>query len=826
MSAADTDVRAPRRTHVVRSLLLVLVTIATYMIDLGPTGPIGGPLTYGFAFDDVHLIATNQRLDAPGGALDGFTGDYYASSTTDPSGQARALGYYRPIAVLSNWLDTQIWHRDPRGYHATNLLLHVLVVLAFYAFLSTALPDARIAIGAALLFAVHPVHPESVTFISGRVDVLAALFGVAGLWAVARSSRTDGSASRRYTIAALVLMLLALWSKEMAITFPAAIFLCEGLLAPDPVRCWKRAFRRTLPFVGVVTVYLVLRVIVLGRLSSAEGVTDETTALLPRVGTVLATYLGYLVWPPFRFNVEPPVTIASELSALALLGLTVPIALAVVSAIPRMRRREPALAFAILWTLAALVPVSQVLPVETLVGERYLYIPSLGASLAIALVFAWIGRRAGGRVGFAVLVGALTVAYAAGTIVRNPSWRDNLTFWEAKAALDPDSSEAWSALGIERNVTGDIAGAAEAYARALDENPGHLEALNNYALLLLDRGRVDDATRLSMRAVQLSPTYPEALNTLATCFHTMGRYGEAVGQYKRALRMRPDFRQAWVNLGNTYFTAGVPDSALRAYGEAIRLEPDRELHLQYARSLALTRGAEAGIRHLVDAGVCRPGSVDALLLESNLLRMTGHAGEAVTRLERATTLDPTSVVAWVELGQLRATSGDRAAAREAFLRARSLDPSQSVVHNNLGVLAEEDGDPAAAVAHYRDARVHAPQDPEVLRNLGGALVAVSRPAEAIEPLDTSITIFGRDPLARYYRAGAREALGDTAGALTDYEVATTLNPGFADAFHDAGRLFFEMGRADEGRRAFEQFLRTSRPDDPRRPAVEAALAGS
>jgi tetratricopeptide (TPR) repeat protein len=813
----------PARRRFGAALLLVLACLVAYAFHGGPTGPLGGAFSASFAFDDIHLIVTNDRLERAGGALDGFTGDYYAASARSASGEVRELGYYRPLAVLSTWLDRQLWDRDPAGYHLTNWLLHLGVTLAFWAFLRRALRRDDIPLAAALLFAVHPAHPESVTFISGRVDPLAALFGVLSLLLLTRSWHSEGDRRGRGAyVASLGLFLAALLSKEMAVTFPAAVFLVEGLTAPGDRRCWRRAARRTLPFVGVLVLYAAIRLIALGTLTSGQGAGNVPFEVLwPRVVTVVATYLGLLVWPPFGFHVEPTVSLPSTITPMVLILTVVPLALAALALLPAVRRRVPALSLGILWALAALVPVSQILPVETLVGERYLYIPSLGACLALATAITSVSR--GRSLLLWGVVGAITIAYAANTIHRNQYWQDNLVFWEAKTALQPTSSEAWSALGLEYSVRGRTLDAQRAFDRALEINPEHLEVLNNYAVLLLDHGLVNESMTLASRAIRLSPTYAEALNTVANGFHALGRFGEAVGQYKRAVRARPDYRQAWVNLGNTYFTAGVPDSAAHAYANALELRPDPELELQVARCRALAGTTPDGLDYLVERGVVEEGTADYFILQGSLDLLTGHADAGIASFLRATETDPTRVDAWIEVGQAFATSGRPAPARQAFERALALDPDLSMAHNNLGVLAESRGDLDEALTHYQEAAALAPDDSEVLRNLGGLLLETGRTDGALETLNRSVELNPRDPLALYYRGKVFQARGELTPALADFRTASSLNPGFADAHLAAASLHHLNREPDKARTAYELFLRFSAPDDPRRADVQEVL---
>lgn len=794
-------------------LFLVLVTVVTYTLEPGASG-FGGALSSGFVFDDVHLIVKNERLEAPNGVWAGFTGDYYTTGAVGATGEIRALGYYRPLAVLSTWLDYQIWERRAFGYHLTNLILHVLTVLGLFVLLRHLTTGTLVPLTAALLFAVHPAHVETVTFVSGRVDVLAAAFSVGALVALVRS--WSGRAGKAWWALSLLLFFAALLSKEMAVTLPAAVFLLVALKHPN--RSVERALRATLPFIGVALLYVVIRRIALGALAPEGQSPVAGIPLLSRVAVAAWEYLKLLVWPPYRFNVEPHVPFPTGIDAAVLLRLLLPAALAG-AAVLAFRRRHVTTAFGLSWALLALVPVLHFIPVETAIGERYLYIPSLGMVIVIASVLTAIGTRLGGRIVAGALAGLLTVAYAANTVERNRFFEDNLTFWTAKAELDP-TAESWSALGIELALDGRSVEAADAYQRALAIDENHIEALNNYALLLLDQGQLEMAHKLSARTISINPTYAPGLNTLATAFHAMGRFGEAVGQYKRALRADPTLRQAWVNLGNTYLAAGVPDSARRAYREAVALEPDRQLAILVGRCHAMSGDVDGGMAYLYETGVTSPDTPQALVLRGNLEAVSGDLGRATATILRATEIDPAYVDAWIELGQLMVAANQPQGAKAAFERALALDPNLSVAHNNLGALAEEQGDLDAAVRHYQQAQALAPNDPLVLRNLGGALLARNRPEEALAALDRSIRLFPRDALAFFTRGNVHKKRGDLSAAVSDYRSAVTLSPTFADAQVALGDLLVLKGENYEALMALRAFLSFAPLNDERRPEVE------
>src|SRR5215203_4074305 len=147
-------------------LFLILLSLLLYL-----------PSLFGqFVFDDHYLLEQNAPMHTKAGIREAFTEDYYGQSNP-----RYALGYYRPLALLSHWIDGQIWNAAPFGHHLTNVVLHVLVVAILYLLIAALFQDRSLAFLASCIFAVHPAHAASVTFISGRVDALAAMFSLLSL---------------------------------------------------------------------------------------------------------------------------------------------------------------------------------------------------------------------------------------------------------------------------------------------------------------------------------------------------------------------------------------------------------------------------------------------------------------------------------------------------------------------------------------------------------------------------------------------------------------------------------------------------------------------
>jgi tetratricopeptide (TPR) repeat protein len=527
----------------------------------------GGSLYHGFVWDDRPLIVENRQLREPGGLASLLSSGFW--QTGDHHDRFRA--FYRPLVSLSYALDTAVWGRAPSGFHVTNLLLHLAAALLVYALACRreAWPAAA-AFGAAL-FAGHPVHVESVAWISGRTDLLCTVLCLAAFLldrVGARRARTSGA--RR--AAALACFFLALLAKEMAVTLPLLLGLDRFLRPGRPVARLRIAARAMAPYLVIAAGYVVLRRVVLGfeadPLVRLDPLGWLATAIfvLARDATLLLLPLGldpHYPYPPRTTLLDPVVVLSGVLLAIV-------IAAGVVAA--RGSRRA---AFALAWIAVTLAPVLRFGTFgDVLLADRFLYLPSVGAALLAARAIPAVAacaslrlRRAGAAAAFLV-VGGLTLLAARQTAI----WRDDLTLFTRLARTSPGSAMVRSNLGLALYDAGDYDRAVAEYRTAIDLAPGFALAHNNLAAAL-DRGeRLAEAERHYQEALRLAPRQLESRINLANLRVRRG-HAEEVADLRAIVRDRPGHARARYALADALMHVGRPDEAAAEAGEALRRDP-------------------------------------------------------------------------------------------------------------------------------------------------------------------------------------------------------------------------------------------------------------
>jgi protein O-mannosyl-transferase len=480
-----------------------------------------------------------------------------------------------PLTRISHMLDVQLFGLNSGWHHCTNVLLHALAAILLYAFLARATharwPSALVA----FVFALHPLHVESVAWVAERKDVLSAFFWMLALYAYLRYVQKRGW--QRYALV-LTAFALGLMAKPMIVTLPFVLLLLDFW----PLRRMSDTARGTLLVEKVPLFVLSLAASVIAWLSQqqAGAVKDlSSTPLDLRIENALVSYAAYIrqsIWPSglAAFYPYPSGYAAWKiLLAIALLATCTIMVL-------RSVRSRPYLATGWFWFLGTLVPVIGLVQVGAQArADRYTYIPMSG----LVIMVAWGGaelaeRRPQMRRMLAGAAVAACIVLAAVSVGQISYWRDSETLFRHALAVTERNSVAHNNLGIA--LAGKPERLTEAiaeYQAALEIQPDHAEARNNLgAALARVPGRMDEAIRQYEIALRIKPDYPEAHNNLGGALLEMpGRIPEAIAQLQTALRQKPDYEEAHNNLAIALSrTPGRTADAITEFEVALRLAPD------------------------------------------------------------------------------------------------------------------------------------------------------------------------------------------------------------------------------------------------------------
>ena len=590
----ETTRQAPNRFLTLGIILgLFLTTLLVY-------APV---YRFGFVnFDDPDYVTNNPHV-RNGLTMDGVV---WAVTSTE------AANWF-PATRLSHLLDVEIFDLRPGGHHFTNAFLHALATVFLFAFLHAATGAAWPSAFVAVLFAVHPLHVESVAWIAERKDVLSALFWFLALWSYVR---------RHYWLT-LLAFCLGLMSKPMVVTLPFVLLLLDRWPLGQPLRS---ALRVKIPMLALSAASATAAYLVQRSSGAVREVGQFPLGLRVENAVVSqAIYIVKMFWPArlavfYPYPHDLPVW-QIALSALLLAGISM--------VVLRERRSRPYLAVGWLWYLGTLVPVIGLIQVGAQArADRYMYLPMVGLSI----MFAWgLPEVLKSKVAIPGAVVACLV-WAVLCEAQIQYWRNSETLF--RHALDVTSGNylAHHNLGVALADEGRFPEAIEQYQAALQIEPNAANVETDYGNALAKSGRIPEAIAHYQAALGVLPDSPIAHNDLANALAaTPGSMPEAIAEYRTALRLKPDYEEARNNLAQVESNGA-------------------EMQYNMGVDLAKSRKPEAAIPHFEEALRLKPDYVDAHNNLGVVLAGAGRVQEAISHFEAALRIDPNSADAHVNLG--------------------------------------------------------------------------------------------------------------------------------------------------------------------------------
>lgn len=536
------------------------------------TVPYLNALGAGFAFDDDLVIRQNPVI----------TGAFDLRGILGPHNYPVVV--YRPLTVLTYALNERVAPGYAPLFHAVNLVLHVGVTLLVFQ-LGLQLCRARsVALIAAVLFGVHPIHTEAVTGIVGRAELLAAFFGLLTLvWTI--SAADDNNRKSGRDALALLAFTAAVFCKESALTVLPLIPLCRAVRRGG--RLWPALWRELrsghwLPFLVVSGLFLATRTYVIGTLTVPDRPLplDNVLAYVPavvRIRTALAVlcdYASLLVMPvvlsaDYSWRAVTPVASWFSLRPLVGLGLVI----GSITVFLRSNRRSPALGVLAIFPLVTLSLASNlVIPIGTVKAERLLYLPSVGCVLlAGVLLQQFRPKRAWLRAG---LVALITVTFAARTWARNGDWQNNLTLFEAAVEAEPESAKAHHDLGVTLRELGRFDEANIQFREALRAYPAYAESAFCIGQIYRIKGLDNGAIAWYRKALAIAPDHPRANENLCSLLVRRNEYAAAEAACRHGLRFAPADARLLKGLGASLIGLEDQTRGVAVLRRSLALNPD------------------------------------------------------------------------------------------------------------------------------------------------------------------------------------------------------------------------------------------------------------
>ena len=754
--AANHSQKHPPNSNDQRTVLVVCILLAVLVFAV-----FGQTLRQGFVnFDDGDYFTSNFHV------LTGLT--------WNNAKWAFQIGYaanWHPLTWLSLMLDAQLFGTGPAGPHLTNVILHAANTVLLFLLLRRLMglrsdksvgamatqagalwPSAFVA----AIFAIHPLHVESVAWVSERKDVLSGLFFMLTLLMYDRfveQSKIQSPKSKMFYGLALLIFAMGLMSKPMLVTLPFVLLLLDywplrrfelSTLNSDQSRAGSqlstisRLVLEKLPFFLLSAASCVITI--LAQQKARAIIPTDALPLFDRIGNAsisYVVYLGQMLYPArlaiFYPHLENLPLWKIVLSLIFVAGIT--------AGAFALRRGRPYLLVGWLWYLGTLVPVIGLLQVGAQAwADRYTYLPLIGVFIMIAwgardLFSFWQCRRQ--ALGFAslIVVAALMVCAS----IQTSHWRNSESLWIHTLACTSRNYVAHCDLGSVLAKQGRVAEAIEQYQATLELKPDYADAHNNLAILLAGQGKTAEAVKHYQRALEIKPDFAAAHNNWGNALAVKGQINEATEHYQQALQLDPDFGEAHNDLGALLLGQGRTAEAMQHFRKAAELIPDNaDVQNNLGTVMADQGRTTEALKYFQKAIELKHDSAKTHFNLATLFVARGQLDEAIKHYQQALELMPDFTRARYQFGLVLQTRGKFAEAVAQFEKILELDPKHIASQNNLAWLlatcpdnSVRNGNKAVELAQQA-VQLSRGRSPEILDTLAAAYAEAGRFPEAIE----------------------------------------------------------------------------------------------
>jgi tetratricopeptide (TPR) repeat protein len=736
--------------------LLIVITLAVF----------GQVARFDFVnFDDPKYVAQNRHV------LDGLSRESVAWAFT-----TTYFSNWHPLTWISYMLDAQLFGKDPGWFHVTNLLVHTANVLLLFAVLWQMTGALWRSALVAALFAIHPLHVESVVWVSERKDVLSTLFGLLSIGAYAHFARR---LQRRWYLLALLFFAASMMSKQMLVTLPFVLLLLDywplhrvpstsfdvpsgGSVEPASrsnakdrtgtgtgteerppflQRPVKLLILEKIPFLALSVLFCVVAYAThqqSGTMSLMKSLSTETR--LFNAVLVYIIYLRQTVWPSglavFYPHVGDGISVFAVVSAAFVIFAVTFVAWA-------QRRRRPYLLIGWLWYLGTLVPVIGIVQIGAQrMADRYTYVSLIGVFIA----FSWlIGSFIAARTWCRIIVPGLAVAAVAAfswiAYLQTEYWENSVELFNRALAVTENNTTAHNNLGTALYSRGKYEQAIYHFQAALSIDPDSSKAHNNLGNALDEQKLYDEALVQYREAVRTGPTNAMAHNNLAVLLVKLDRYEEAAHHLREALRIAPEHAKAHSNLGVLLVEVGSLRDAISHLRAALKFDPeDTKAHYNLGKALCDLGQFDEGMRHYERTLELNSEFPRAQNNWGVALCRRGHFEEAIDHFLEALRIDPLFAEAHNNLGRSLCDLGRYDEGIVQYHKALDADPRFVQAHENLGAVLEQQERPDEAIHHFQEALALNPDSAHAHFRLGSLLLRQGKREAALIHLREAIRL--------------------------------------------------------------------------------------
>ncbi len=677
-------------------------------------------------YDDEDYVTNNEHV------LSGLNSESIVWAFTTPH-----VSNWHPVTWISHMVDCQLFGVNALGHHITNLLLHIINTLLLFLLFKRMTRAVWASAFVAAVFALHPLHVESVAWIAERKDVLSAFFCILTIWAYVRY--TERVSFGRFAVV-MVLFALGLMSKPMVVTLPFVLLLLDYW----PLCRFKnvgRLIAEKLPLFALAATSSIITFIVQKNYGAVAQ--TETVGLGLRASNAIVSYVMYItkmVWPSGLAVLYP---LSNETLPLQQWVVSLIIVLVVSIGVIWTTKQQRYLTTGWLWYVGTLIPVIGLVQVGSqAMADRYMYLPLVGLSIMIAWGIGefserWRYQKIIVAIGMIGVVAAMVIC----TRTQVTYWEKNTTLFERALAVTKNNYVMHYNLGRELHKQDRFDEAIGHYNRTLRIEPRHIKAYNNLGLALKSQGKFDEAINSFNEAIKVAPGYSDTYNNLAVTLQSQGKLDDAIIYFAHALEIDRNSVLAHNNLGEALAEQGKFEEAISHFNRALEIDGDSAAAYN---NLGVTFQSQGkfyeAVKYFRKALQINPNYADAHNNLGIVFGAQGRLDEAISHLRQALEIEPNSTETHFNLGMALRFAGKFDEAISHFRQALQVGAEDAGVHYNLAMAFKSQGKFNEAISHFRQSLELNTNSADAHYNLAITLVVTSNTNEAIKHFQEAVRL--------------------------------------------------------------------------------------
>ncbi|MDY6861634.1 MAG: tetratricopeptide repeat protein [Thermodesulfobacteriota bacterium] len=642
-------------------------------------------------------------------------------------------GTYVPFVFLSFSFEYLLYGLAPFVYHTTNITFHIFNNILVFFLIFRLSNSFLVSAICALLFGVHPIHVESVVWVTARKDVLSAFFFLLSIiYYLFYNSK--------YCLS-LLFFICALLSKPMVITLPFILILCDYYLYGSFYN--KKYLLKKIPFFIISFIFAIITVISQHRgdaISHSQLISIFDNILIALKGVVF--YLEKTILPINLSAFYPYPKVVSIVYPSFFLPLIILGGIIFFAYFSRKFTKK--ILFCSLFFIITLLPVLKLVPFgDVPVADRFMYIPSIGLFFMAGIAFNWIYHKQmrwnkPKKISIMLILFIVVASYSTLTIRRTAVWKDGESLWLDVIKQYPEVPQAHNNLGIIYKKKGMIEEAfaefnkalslsskyidvhnnigliyeeklmlneaINEYRKALGIDPDNIVSLNNLGNIYYKKGLLNKALFYNRKAMGIEPNCAETHNNLGNIYRKKGMFQKALDEYNRALKINPDFEKVYFNLGLMYEGKGLVEKAIAAYEKALKIDPD---YTDALNNLGNIYNKKGGLDKAISVykNLLKVNSKNAIAHYNlaNIYQKKNSLNEAIIHYKRAIEINPDYAEAFNNLGNVYNKKGMLNKAIAKYKRAIEINRKYAEAYNNLGIIYHKKGMLKEALGAYKNA---------------------------------------------------------------------------------------------------------------------------